>query len=167
MAGQASYKVPSTGVKLILGSKVQCLFCVETCTTEGRGGEKGGVCKYQNKARATFNPRNNFTPVHYDYHFESLPLFLRSVTVILSKQVDEMPLVVVVPVGVVSPEDLLPCVRPPVEAAVRGRVGRAAEADAAVAAGGVQVAAVGRGAVAPLQFQGDCRLLCSLHGKNR
>ena len=26
----------------ILGSKVQCMFCFETSTTEGRGGEKGG-----------------------------------------------------------------------------------------------------------------------------
>ena len=31
-----------TGVEVFIGSKVQCLFCVETCSTEGRGGEKGG-----------------------------------------------------------------------------------------------------------------------------
>ena len=32
----------STGVSLILGSKVQCLFCFETYATEGRGREEGG-----------------------------------------------------------------------------------------------------------------------------
>ena len=30
-------------------SKVQCLFCFETCTTEGRGGEKGGSAKSKTK----------------------------------------------------------------------------------------------------------------------
>ena len=30
-----------TGARLILMSKVQCLFHTENCTTEGRGGEKG------------------------------------------------------------------------------------------------------------------------------
>ena len=56
-----------------------------------------------------------------------------------------------VPVGVVSLEDLLARVRPPVEAAVRRPVGRAAEADAAVPARRVEVAAVGRITVAPLK----------------
>ena len=56
-----------------------------------------------------------------------------------------------IPVGVVSLEYLLPRVRPPVEAAVGGRVGRAAEADAAVPARRVEVAAVGRITVAPLK----------------
>ena len=32
-----------TGMELILGSKVQCVFCFEISTPEGRGGEKGGV----------------------------------------------------------------------------------------------------------------------------
>ena len=27
-------------------SKVQCLFCSENLTTEGRGGEKGGSAKH-------------------------------------------------------------------------------------------------------------------------
>ena len=39
----------STGVELILGSKVQCLFCFEICTTEGREGEKGGSANFKTK----------------------------------------------------------------------------------------------------------------------
>ena len=39
----------NTGVSKILGSKVQCLFCFETSTTEGRGGEKGGSANSINK----------------------------------------------------------------------------------------------------------------------
>ena len=31
----------------ILGSKVLCMFCFETCSTEGRGGEKAGSAKFQ------------------------------------------------------------------------------------------------------------------------
>ena len=38
--GHVMYDV--TWMNIILGSKVECLFCFETWTTEGRGGEKGG-----------------------------------------------------------------------------------------------------------------------------
>ena len=31
----------------MLGSKVQCLLCFEICTTEGRGGEKGGSANFE------------------------------------------------------------------------------------------------------------------------
>ena len=31
----------STGVKLFIGSKVQCMLCFEICSPEGRDGEKG------------------------------------------------------------------------------------------------------------------------------
>ena len=55
------------------------------------------------------------------------------------------------PVCVVSLEDLLAGVGPPVEAAVRRPARRAAEADAAVPARRVEVAAVGRITVAPLE----------------
>ena len=41
--------------------KVQCVFCFENCTTEGRGGEKEG--KFQNKAHRTFDIRNTLSPV--------------------------------------------------------------------------------------------------------
>ena len=54
-----------TGVELILGSKVLCLFCFEICTAEGRGGEKGGSdFKTKHAEPFTFHPRNNFTPVY-------------------------------------------------------------------------------------------------------
>ena len=33
---------PCAGVRLIIGSKVLCMFCSEICTPVGRGGEKGG-----------------------------------------------------------------------------------------------------------------------------
>ena len=36
------YKNWCTGGQLFMMSKVQCLFCSKYCTTEGRGGEKGG-----------------------------------------------------------------------------------------------------------------------------
>ena len=32
-----------TGVEVFIGSKVQCLFCSESCTTEGRGEKREGV----------------------------------------------------------------------------------------------------------------------------
>ena len=54
----------NTGVELFIGSKVQCLFCYETSTTEGRGGEMGGSANFRNKAHRTFDPRNNSTPEH-------------------------------------------------------------------------------------------------------
>ena len=53
----------STGVKLILRSKGQCLFSFWNYTTEGRGGEKGGECKYKNKEHRTFDPKITLSPV--------------------------------------------------------------------------------------------------------
>ena len=38
-----------TGVELILGSKVPCLFCFEIYTPEGRGGEKGGNVNFKTR----------------------------------------------------------------------------------------------------------------------
>ena len=38
-----------TPVKYILVWKVLCLFCFEICTTEGRGGEKGGSANFKTK----------------------------------------------------------------------------------------------------------------------
>ena len=37
------------GVEVLIGSKDQCLFCFETCTIEGRGGEKGGSANSRTK----------------------------------------------------------------------------------------------------------------------
>ena len=54
-------EVVSYRVGLIPGSKVQCVFCFETCTTEGRGGEKRGECKYQNGEHRTLYPMFNYT----------------------------------------------------------------------------------------------------------
>ena len=51
-----------TGVELFIRSKVQSLFCYETSTTEGRGGEKGGSANFK-IAHRTFDPRNTSTPV--------------------------------------------------------------------------------------------------------
>ena len=56
----------NTGVELFIGSKVQSLFCYETSTSEGRGGEVGGSANFRNKAHRTFDPRNNLTPVISD-----------------------------------------------------------------------------------------------------
>ena len=52
-----------TGVMVFIGSKVQCLFCFETSTKEGRGEEMGGSGNFKNKVHRTFDPRNNSTPV--------------------------------------------------------------------------------------------------------
>ena len=38
-----------TGVEVFLGSSVQCPFCFKTCTTEGRGGEKGGSPNFKTR----------------------------------------------------------------------------------------------------------------------
>ena len=38
-----------TWVEWFIGSKVQCLFRFETCTTEVRGGEKGGSANFKTK----------------------------------------------------------------------------------------------------------------------
>ena len=39
----------NTGVALFIGSWVRCLFCFETCITEGRGGEKGESANFKTK----------------------------------------------------------------------------------------------------------------------
>ena len=39
----------NTGVKLFIGSKVGCMFYLEICTTEGRGGGKGGIANFKTK----------------------------------------------------------------------------------------------------------------------
>ena len=44
---RSSINLSCTGIEVFIGSKVQCLFCFETCTTEGRGGEKGGSANFQ------------------------------------------------------------------------------------------------------------------------
>ena len=36
-------------------SKVQCMFSLGNCTTEGRGGGKGESAKFQNMAHRTFD----------------------------------------------------------------------------------------------------------------
>ena len=36
-----------TGVKLFIGAKDPCMFCLEICTPEGRGGEKGGSANFK------------------------------------------------------------------------------------------------------------------------
>ena len=43
------WRLEFTGVNKILGSKVRCLFCFDTSTTEGRGGEKGGCANSRTK----------------------------------------------------------------------------------------------------------------------
>ena len=40
-------KTRYTGGQEKMMSKVQCLFYSESCTTEGRGGEKGGSANFQ------------------------------------------------------------------------------------------------------------------------
>ena len=45
-----------TGVKLSMMSKVQYVFCFESCTTEGRGGKREG------EPHRTFDIRINFYP---------------------------------------------------------------------------------------------------------
>ena len=37
------------GVKLFIGSKVQCVFCFEICTPEGRRGGRGGSANFIRK----------------------------------------------------------------------------------------------------------------------
>ena len=48
--------------QLFFGSKVQCMFCFEICTSEEEG-EKWEECKFEDKAHRTFDPRNTFSPV--------------------------------------------------------------------------------------------------------
>ena len=38
-----------TGVEVFIGSKAQCLFCFETRTEEGRGGEMRGSANFKIK----------------------------------------------------------------------------------------------------------------------
>ena len=37
----------STGVKLLIGTKVLCMICFEICTLEGGGIEKGGNANFK------------------------------------------------------------------------------------------------------------------------
>ena len=43
LTGRREYYPHYTGVELVLGSKVQCLFCFEISTPEGRRGKREGV----------------------------------------------------------------------------------------------------------------------------
>ena len=52
-----------TGGQEKMMSKVQCLFCSESCTTEGRGGEKGREFKFQKIAHRTFDIIFSWPPV--------------------------------------------------------------------------------------------------------
>ena len=45
-----------TGVKLFIGAKDPCMFCLEICTPEGRGGEKGGSASFKTKHTEPFIP---------------------------------------------------------------------------------------------------------------
>ena len=54
--------ISSTGVKLLIGSKVLCQFCLEICTPEGT---KRRECKFQNKAHRTFDRRITLSPLYY------------------------------------------------------------------------------------------------------
>ena len=46
---QSGMKVDRAGVKLFIGSKVQCVFCSEICSPEERGGEQGGKSNFTTK----------------------------------------------------------------------------------------------------------------------
>ena len=61
------------GVEVFFGSKVQCLFCFESSTTEGRGEEMGESGNFKNKTNRTFDPRNNSTPVEFWLHKNYIP----------------------------------------------------------------------------------------------
>ena len=41
--------LPITEVEVFIQSKVQCVYCFENCSTEGRGGEKGGSANSKTK----------------------------------------------------------------------------------------------------------------------
>ena len=47
---------PCTGVKLLIGSKDQCMFHFEICIPEGRGGEKGGSANFKAKHTESLTP---------------------------------------------------------------------------------------------------------------
>ena len=47
--GHREEKQRNTGGQVFIMSKVQCMFCLETCTTEGGGGEKGGSANFRTK----------------------------------------------------------------------------------------------------------------------
>ena len=59
-----------------LGSKVQYLFFLN-CTTEGRGGAKGGDCKHQNKEHRTFDPRIALSSVCLEHPTKYIAVFMR------------------------------------------------------------------------------------------
>ena len=64
-----------TGVEFSTGSKVQCMFCFEIFTLEGRGGEKGGNENFKSKHTEPFP----FTQVsvHYNVYFAVILPFAR------------------------------------------------------------------------------------------
>ena len=49
----STMQVQRTGLKLFIGSKVLCMFCVEICTPEGRGGEKDRNANVKTKLTGT------------------------------------------------------------------------------------------------------------------
>ena len=59
------------GVKLFIGSKVQCVFCFEICISEGRGGEKGGgASRFQ--CESSYSSESN----HYSDLSQFLQIFI-------------------------------------------------------------------------------------------
>ena len=64
-----------TAVELIIGSKVQCVFCFEICPTEGSWGEKEGSANF--KIKHTEPLTQGLTPPLYyptfvDHHLSGL-----------------------------------------------------------------------------------------------
>ena len=45
-----------TEVESFIGSKVECMFCFEICTPEGRGGEKVGSANFQKTQNQEITP---------------------------------------------------------------------------------------------------------------
>ena len=48
-------RIYSTGVLVVMRSKVLCLFCFEIYTLDGRGGEKGQSANFKKKQTAPLN----------------------------------------------------------------------------------------------------------------
>ena len=59
----------------ILGSKVQCVFCLETSTTEGRGEEKGGSANARTKHTEPLT--QGFCSPLYVWHVYRRPPYVR------------------------------------------------------------------------------------------
>ena len=81
---KCKYLFLSTWVEVYIGSKVQCLFCTETSTSEGRGEEMGGSGNFKNKAHRNFDPRNNSTPVYWC----KMPSYFQGVKFIVDKMME-------------------------------------------------------------------------------